>query len=386
MSSNSSLMEQQERIVWIDWMRVMACFMVMVVHSTEPFYLGGEGSLILSESNAYWAAFFDSVVRCCVPLFVIASSYLLFPLKQSASEFARRRAARILIPFILWSVFYACYWGDPISNLKDLIFNFNYSAGHLWFVYMLVGLYMLMPLLSPWAERVQKKELTAYIGLWFFTTWIPLIRDWASAEPFAMTYGPTGIPRQALYPLWGEASWNTYGTFYYFSGFIGYLLLGLWLRKFGKEISFAKSMAYGIPSFLVGFSIVIGGFLRRVFEMADGQFPVGHLINDAVWWETTWCNDTPGVVLMTVGLTLIMKNISDSGAFYRSILLPVSKASYGMYLSHMVVLAVFASLYAELIPSTPLIILATVVSTFITVAVCAVIIQRIPVIGKYIMG
>lgn len=386
MSTNSSLMEQQERIVWIDWMRVMACFMVMVVHSTEPFYLGGEGSLILSESNAYWAAFFDSMVRCCVPLFVIASSYLLFPMKQSAGEFARRRSSRILIPFILWSVFYACYWGDPLCNLKDLVFNFNYSAGHLWFVYMLVGLYMLMPLLSPWAERVQKKELTTYIGLWFFTTLIPLIRDWASAEPLVMTYGPTGIPRQALYPLWGEASWNTYGTFYYFSGFIGYLLLGLWLRKFGKEISFAKSMAYGIPSFLVGFSIVIGGFLRRVFEMADGQFPVGHLVNDAVWWETTWCNDTPGVALMTIGLTLIMKNITANGAFYRSILLPVSKASYGMYLAHMVVLAAFAGLYAELIPSTPLIILATAVSSFITVAVCAVIIQRIPVIGKYIIG
>lgn len=386
MSTNSSLMEQQERIVWIDWMRVMACFMVMVVHSTEPFYLGGEGSLILSESNAYWAAFFDSMVRCCVPLFVIASSYLLFPMKQSAGEFARRRSSRILIPFILWSVFYACYWGDPLCNLKDLVFNFNYSAGHLWFVYMLVGLYMLMPLLSPWAERVQKKELTTYIGLWFFTTLIPLIRDWASAEPLVMTYGPTGIPRQALYPLWGEASWNTYGTFYYFSGFIGYLLLGLWLRKFGKEISFAKSMVYGIPSFLVGFSIVIGGFLRRVFEMADGQFPVGHLVNDAVWWETTWCNDTPGVALMTIGLTLIMKNITANGAFYRSILLPVSKASYGMYLAHMVVLAAFAGLYAELIPSTPLIILATAVSSFITVAVCAVIIQRIPVIGKYIIG
>ena len=120
MSSDSLLMEPQERIVWLDWMRIMACFMVMVVHSTEPFYLGGEGSQILSASNAYWAAFFDSVVRCCVPLFVIASSYLLFPLKQSVGVFVRRRAVRILVPFVLWSLFYAFYWGDPVSNLKNL--------------------------------------------------------------------------------------------------------------------------------------------------------------------------------------------------------------------------------------------------------------------------
>lgn len=31
------------REVWLDWMRVAACFMVMVVHCTEPYYLGGDG-------------------------------------------------------------------------------------------------------------------------------------------------------------------------------------------------------------------------------------------------------------------------------------------------------------------------------------------------------
>lgn len=386
MSSSTSPSPQQERIVWLDWMRVLACFMVMVVHSTEPFYLGGDGALITSEANAWWAAFFDSAVRCCVPLFVIASSYLLFPLKQTAGQFARRRAARVLVPFILWSVFYACYWGEPASNLRDLLFNFNYSAGHLWFVYMLLGLYLLMPLLSPWAERVGKKELSAYIAIWLFTTLIPLIRDWLSTAPLAITYGPTGIPRQALYPLWGEACWNAYGTFYYFSGFIGYLLLGLWLRKFGCGISRAKSWLYGLPSFLAGFAIVMGGFLRRVFIMADGHFPTGHTVNDSVWWETTWCNDTLGVALMTIGLVLIMKNITASGPFYRRILLPVSKASYGMYLVHMVLLAAFSALYHERLTSTPLIILATALSTFVSAALIAVVVQRIPRIGKYIMG
>lgn len=52
-----------DREKWIDWMRVAACLMVMVVHSTEPFYLGGEGSRILTEGDAYWASFFDTFVR-----------------------------------------------------------------------------------------------------------------------------------------------------------------------------------------------------------------------------------------------------------------------------------------------------------------------------------
>ena len=90
------------RIVWVDWMRVAACFMVILVHSTEPFYLGGDGAQILTLSDAYWASFFDSFVRSCVPLFIVASSYLLFPLQQqSANEFFKRRAVRVLVPFLV---------------------------------------------------------------------------------------------------------------------------------------------------------------------------------------------------------------------------------------------------------------------------------------------
>ena len=148
----------RNREVWIDWLRVSACFMVFVVHATEPFYLGGEGSRILTESDAFWSSFFDSFVRSCVPLFVIASSYLQFPIHYSTTEFFKRRAVRILVPFIFWTVVYAFVWGEPVTNFKDLLLNFNYAAGHLWFVYMISGIYILMPLLSPWAEKVQKKE------------------------------------------------------------------------------------------------------------------------------------------------------------------------------------------------------------------------------------
>ena len=135
-----------KRAIWVDWMRVAACFMVMLVHSTEPFYLGGEGAQILTRSDAFWAAFFDSFVRACVPLFIVASSFLQFPLHYTTGEFFRRRAVRILIPFAIWTVVYALVWGEPVENFRGLLLNFNYAAGHLWFVYMLVGLYLIIPL------------------------------------------------------------------------------------------------------------------------------------------------------------------------------------------------------------------------------------------------
>lgn len=385
-----------QRIVWVDWMRVAACFMVILVHSTEPFYLGGDGSLILTQTDAFWSSFFDSFVRACVPLFIVASSYLQFPLHYSAGEFCRRRAVRILVPFVIWSIVYACVWGTPADNLMSLLLNFNYSAGHLWFVYMLIGVYFLMPLLSPWAEKVGKKELQVYLGIWFFTTLIPLIRDYVTPDPLAMTYGPTGIPRQALFPLWGEASWNGYGLFYYVSGFIGYLLLGLYFRRFVGELSWKKTLMTAIPCWGAGFAITFGGFLRRVYETCGGSFPAEGIVNDAVYWETTWCNDTLGVALMTIAWILMFRKITSAGTVYEKVLLPVSKASYGMYLSHLLILVPISGAIRGWLGSadagllgfwtTPVEILTSAVLAFVCTALVSVALQRIPKLGKYIIG
>lgn len=384
-----------EREIWIDWLRVTACFLVMMTHSCEPFYLGGEGSLILTKWDAIWVSILNVLPRASVALFVVASSYLQFPLHYSTGEFFRRRAVRILIPFFIWSVAYALAWGEPVQNFKDLLLNFNYAAGHLWFVYMLVGLYLLMPLLSPWAEKVGKRELQLYLAIWLFTTVIPLIRQWVGGSA-PVIYGPSGIPNAAKYPLWGEASWNSYGVFYYFSGFVGYMLLGLYFRKFVGELSWKKTLAVSLPVFLAGFAICSCGFLSRVWGDSHGAFPVEGPVGLAALWEGPWLNDTIGVALMSVSWILLFRKIKRGGKFYGNVLLPVSKASYGMYLSHMLLLGLISAwlrnslgLGAEGtlgIWTTPVQIFATAFLAFALVAFFCVLVQRIPKIGKYIIG
>ena len=344
------------REIWIDWLRVIACFLVMATHSCEPFYLGGEGSLILTKADAVWMSVLNVLPRACVALFVVASSYLQFPLHYPAGEFFRRRAARILIPFAVWSVVYALIWGEPVQNFKDLLLNFNYAAGHLWFVYMLVGLYLVMPLLSPWAEKVGKRELQVYLAIWLFTTLIPLIRQWAGgAAP--VIYGPSGIPNAAKYPLWGDA----------------------------------------LPVFLAGFVLCSAGFLSRVWADCGGEFPIEGPVGLAALWEGPWLNDTFGVALMTIGWILLLRKITKGGKFYEKVLLPVSKASYGMYLSHMVLLGLISAwLRSSLglgadgalgpVWTTPVQILGTALLSFVSVAFVCVLVQRIPRVGKWIVG
>lgn len=385
-----------KREVWVDWLRVFACLLVMVVHSSEPFYLDGYDTLILTDVDLIWASAIDSAARMSVPLFVIASSYLLFPLRYSSGEFFKRRAVRILIPFVVWSVVYALCYGDPLTNLSTLLLNFNFTASHLWFVYMLVGIYILMPILSPWAKDVSKKELKVYLALWLLTTIIPLIRDIMTLGNVSFIMGPSFIPRQADYPLWGECSWNPNGTFYYISGCIGYLLAGLYFRRFVGDMKWKKVLIVSLPLLLIGFGVIEGGFVLKALSKSEGIFPIRGDWGNTIWMETTWHNETLGVALMTLGTVVLLKKIKTDGMFYQKMIVPISKASYGMYLMHLMLLPVVSNALRHVLGigeegllgfmTTPTIILLTALVTFILTAFVSIVIQHIPKIGKYIVG
>ena len=387
--------QQPGREVWIDWVRVWACLLVFATHCCEPFYLGGQGSLILTRSDAIWVSILNVIPRACVALFVVASGYLQFPLHYPTRVFFKKRAVRILVPFLIWSIVYALCWGEPVQNFKDLLLNFNYAAGHLWFVYMLAGLYLLMPMLSPWAEKVGKRELQFYLALWLCSTLIPLLRQ-VLGGPAPVIYGPSGIPNAARYPLWGEASWNAYGVFYYQSGFVGYLLLGLYFRKFVGELSWKKTLTRALPLLLAGFLICHIGFLRGVWADCEGHFPVEGPVALAAIWEAPWLNDTLGVALMTVAWLLLLRKITAQGAFYQRAILPASRAGYGMFLSHLLLLGPISGWFRTSLGlgkegllgiwTTPVEILGSALVSFVTVAFLCIWIQRIPKIGKYIMG
>lgn len=383
------------RIVWVDWLRMSAIFLVIIVHSTEPFYLGGEGSLVLSQTDNFWVALFDSFARACVPLFIVASSYLLFPLSSSVSRFFKRRLIRVIVPFLIWTAIYALVWGEPIENFGNLLLNFNYAAGHLWFVYMLIGIYLLIPIMSPWAEKVSQKQLLFYLAICFFTTIIPFIREYFGGET-PVIYGPSGLPSFAKYPLWGECSWNAYGIFYYFSGFIGYILLGLYLRRFVGELSWSKTFLYGFIPWILGFCISFFGFMFRVSSSSEGIFPVEGPVGMAALWETPWFYDSTGVALMTFGWILLYKKIRNRGRYYTKFTLPLAKASYGVYLCHMLILAPISLWIRDTLGigqdmhlgfwTTPAEILITAFLTMFIATMASVLIGKIPVFGKYIMG
>lgn len=314
MIQNSTIKTQSiERVIFLDLIRVLACFMVIMVHSGEFFYIGA-GDTVIRE-HWLWVNTYGSLLRSCVPLFVVISGYLILPIKESPSIFYKKRFTRIIFPFLFWSIVYAILpyiLGDydvqkMISNLLTIPLNFNGHAGHLWFVYMLIGLYLFIPFISPWISVASKNAKLLFLFIWTITLFTHFIRR--------------------IYPqLFGEAHWNEFHSFSYFSGYLGYLVLGAFLRQH-LVISRKQSVLIGIPLFFIGYAITFFGFYLNVYSA-----------NTIPELEITWRFTTINVDMMTVGIFLLFRGVQISSPTISRIIREMSMLSYGVYLAHIIIL------------------------------------------------
>ena len=107
-------------------------------------------------------------------------------------------------------------WGQidgeqSLNDLSRIWLNFPALAGHFWFMYPLISLYLFIPVISPWLEKVSAKEERFFIGLFLISTCIPFLNRW---------FGE----------VWGQCFWNEYHMLWYFSGYLGYLVLAHYIR------------------------------------------------------------------------------------------------------------------------------------------------------------
>ena len=222
-----------KRIAFLDYVRVFACLLVMVVHASENFYgaagtgeMAGPQSFLQNEADRFWVSLYDGFSRMSVPLFMIISAYLLVPMKEGQSmwQFYRRRFLRVGPPTILFMLLYSTLpllWGQIDSatatrDLSRLLLNFPSLAGHLWFMYPLISLYLFIPIISPWLRKATAKEEGFFIALFALSTCMPYLHRW---------FGE----------LWGECFWNEYHMLWYFSGFLGYLVMAHYIGSSGSR-------------------------------------------------------------------------------------------------------------------------------------------------------
>mgnify|MGYP000245061257 CR=1 FL=1 len=93
---------ETKRIVFLDYLRAIACFMVILVHVCEAFYFNLDGISFSSNADRWWISFIDSFLRPCVPLFIMASAGLFqTPLHPCVHSLRRLGASLCLFTLVV---------------------------------------------------------------------------------------------------------------------------------------------------------------------------------------------------------------------------------------------------------------------------------------------
>ena len=200
-----------------------------------------------------------------------------------------------------------------LSRLYTFVFNFNFDTTPLWYLYMLAGIYIIMPILNSWLVQATQKEIRTILYIWGITLFLPYIKMLAPTMGFAGNYGNMG--------LLGECDWNIYGSFYYISGFIGYIVLAYYLKTYPLQWSNRKMAAICIPMFVVGYIITSVGYI-----VTNSYFPSNYAYLEILWYFTGI-----NVFMMTFPIFVAAQRINGTP---HPVLSNIAKLTFGVYLCH----------------------------------------------------
>lgn len=364
--------QPSRRIVFLDYLRIFSCFLVILVHAAENYYgAGGESdmagpvSFLANETDRLWVSIYDGFSRMAVPLFFMVSAFLLAPMPQGMTmqQFYRRRFTHILPPFFIFVLLYSTLpllWGQidsatALTDLKRVLLNFPTTAGHLWFMYPLISIYLITPIISPWLSKASAREERFFLLLFLLSTCMPYMsRNWGE--------------------LWGQCFWNEYHLLWYFSGYIGYLVLAHYIR-FHLTWSRATRVKAGIP-------MVIAGALATMYSFYCQAIPGQQLVTPVI--EIGWAFCTINVVVLTAGAFLLFTCIKQEKAPVA--VTTTSRLSYGIYLMHIFWLGLWVSVFKGIcdLPTVAAIPVIAIV-TFICCCITARLISLLPG-SKWIIG
>lgn len=279
------------RILYLDILRIIACVMVVFMHSQRPHV--GIPAWFLSGSSYITAP--------CIGLFLMISGALILgkakvlgdEQKFDTFSFLKHRLLKICIPLAFWTLL---YWS--LSAIETTGLNV------MWFLWMILGIYLLSPILIRWLLHASFQEVELYLGIWGVTLICPFVKLLFSFDE-------------------GDATW-----FYYFHGYIGYFILGYYLSIVPKE---------RLNKYIGGFFILFFIFaLCAPIVVLLGGYKID-------FYSLFWYLSLP-VVLQCIawfaGFRMLEEKLVKQLGAYAPSIAKLSSMTYGIYLSHILVLRI----------------------------------------------
>ena len=341
---------KEERIWAIDILRIASAFAVVLLHVSAEYF---DESFYSSE----WAFrnFFGLMTRWCVPVFIMISGALFLQRGDiSIGKLYKKYIWRILLVYLVWSAVYASLRLGPKTNLFGFIGVVISGPLHLWFLKMLIGLYMCLPLF--WMIVKDKKVEKYFIILSFFVSVVvPLfmfVMEKASGNFF-----------QILTDLGEKVNFSMAMGFSYF------FVLGHYLIVYPIKSHYRKMV------YVLGIISAILLLLFTYIHALQGHRPDGYY----------YSYQTPFVFFITIAFFVFVLSLCKSiRQSLCRITLYLSKMSLGVYVVHMLVMHVFSNCLGvdsrTFHPNYWLIIYTIII--FVTSYVISGVIAKIPFLKK----
>ncbi|MBR6965227.1 acyltransferase family protein [Candidatus Saccharibacteria bacterium] len=350
--------ERPERIFYFDYLRILAMAAVMILH------IAAQNLRSVPIGSFEWQTFnvVDSFQRWGVPVFVMISGALFLSKEQKIGKIFKKNILRLATAFLFWSLAYTLWQRfitHDISTNSDFVNHLIQGYGHLWFVPMIIGLYMISPILRKITENRRLAWYFVILSI-IFSIIIPQTITIFSYKfntlPTALNIANDSLRMQFVL------------------GYSGYFVLGHLIHTADIKQSLKKY-------------IYIAGVLSVFFTIFATLF-MSTRTNELV--VDFYREMTINVFAMSVAVFVFGKNHMNKAIKNKtrqSFVLFLSKCSFGMYLFHMFSVNIlcyffhFDSLAINPLLSIPSIFIITFVSSFVVSAI----INKIPILNKYIV-
>ena len=351
-------MKKSNRIFYLDILRVISCLSVVMIHSSSQYVVKDIGSL-----NFWIGNILDGSARIGVPLFVMISGTLMLDKNyQFSKNKLIKHIIRMIIFFVFWSAIYCIIFSiiEPIFikhksvSIIEIIYSLMDGYYHLWFVYLIIGLYLIVPILRKWVNNDNKKYIEYFIILSIiFTYVIPQIIN-------------VGINYCGLFKHLNSIMENKL-QLEYLGGFTTYFILGWYIHNYSIR---NKKLIY-ILGFIGLLTSIIGTYILSISTGKAIQM---------------YNNLTINVLLQSIAVFVFIKDKFINKINHNSkIINSIAKYSLGIYAIHALVVTIAYKILGKIDFENALINIPVVfILAFILAYLGSLILSKIPWLKKVV--